>query len=231
MTISTFILSVLLMQAPPFESDIKKFEAQDAVRPPEKGGVVFVGSSSIRLWSSLAKDFPEYNVINRGFGGSQMSDSVRYAHRIVTPYSPKLVVIFAGTNDISSGKSAQTVLSDFQAFVAKVREKLPQVPIVYIGITPAPSRWDKVEEVKQANVAIAAYAKSGLKLYFVDTFNKFLGKDGKPREEFFVDDRLHLSTAGYLLWKDAVGKVVREALPSPISPSLPRQASSHESCL
>lgn len=189
---------------PPFESDIKKFEAADAKKPPAKGGIVFVGSSSIVRWKTLRKDFPGYNVINRGFGGSEASDSVRYAQRIVTPYEPKMVVFFAGTNDIANGKSAETVFADYCAFVAKVHEKLPNVPIAYISISPAPSRWDKVETIKKANSLIRDYAQSHRYLRFVDIFPLMLDEKGEPRPELFVEDRLHMNEKGYAIWKKAL---------------------------
>lgn len=208
MKLLSALLLAFLIQAPPFEEDIKKFEASDAKNPPAKGGVVFVGSSSIRLWKTLKEDFPRYNVINRGFGGSQIADSVRYAHRIVTPYQPKMVVFFAGTNDVASGRSANELFSDYQAFVKKVREKLPTVPIAYISITPAPSRWDKVDVMRSANVQIETYAREGKNLVFVNVFKEFLTAEGKPRPELFVEDQLHMNEKGYAIWKKAVGPIL-----------------------
>ena len=189
---------------PPFEADIKKFEAADVANPPAKGGIVFVGSSSIVMWKSLKEDFPGYNVINRGFGGSQISDSVRYAQRIVTPYEPKMVVFFAGTNDLASGKSAETVFADYKAFVGKVREKLPTVPIAYISISPAPSRWSNVETIKKANSLIKEYAGKERNLKFIDVFSLMLDEKGGPRPELFGSDQLHMNEKGYAIWKKAV---------------------------
>ncbi|HEY2343709.1 MAG TPA: GDSL-type esterase/lipase family protein, partial [Chthoniobacteraceae bacterium] len=120
--------------APRFASEIAAFEKSDAEHPPEKGAVLFIGSSSIRLWKSLAQDFPNQHVLNRGFGGSEISDSIGYIDRIVVPYAPRLIVMYAGGNDIHSGKSAERVIDDFKTFVEKVRGKLPNVPIDYISI-------------------------------------------------------------------------------------------------
>jgi lysophospholipase L1-like esterase len=192
----------------PFESDIEKFEAQDAKNPPAPGGIVFVGSSSIVRWKTLKEDFPGYNVINRGFGGSQVSDSVRFADRIVTPYKPTMIVFFAGTNDIAAGKSADTVFHDYKAFVDKVRVALPSVTIAYISISPAPSRWSKLDEIKKANGLIQAYSAHGQKLLFVDTFPQMLTADGGPRPELFVADQLHLSPKGYAIWVNAVRPIL-----------------------
>ena len=199
------------VQKPPFEEDILKFEAEDKANPPVKGGVVFVGSSSIRLWKTLASDFPKHHVVNRGFGGSQMSDSVRYAHRIVTPYEPKMIFVFAGTNDIAAGKSPEQVRDDFRAFVGRVRQKLPKVPIRYIAITPAPARWDKIEEVRGANRLVREFTRQAPHLVFVDTFRFFVDDKSGPRPDLFVGDRLHLSEKGYAVWKREVGRYMPRA--------------------
>lgn len=192
----------------PFESDIERFEVQDRVQPPAPGGVVFVGSSSIVRWTTLAEDFPGYNVINRGFGGSQISDSIRFAKRIVTPYKPSMVVFFAGTNDIASGKSAQTVFEDFQQFVSVVRSDSATVPIVYISITPAPSRWKQLDAVKTANRLIKDYCRHHPNLRFVDLFRYYLTPQGGPRPELFVADQLHMNPDGYKFWKKAIGPLL-----------------------
>lgn len=188
-----------------WEADIQKFEAADRQSPPAKGGIVFVGSSSIVMWRTLKEDFPGYNVINRGFGGSQISDSLHFAERIVTPYEPKMVVLFAGTNDIANRRTADQVFADYQAFVAKVRAKLPDVRIAFIAITPAPSRWDKVEEMKKANQLVRDYTLTHDNLVYIDTFPAMLTPDGKPRPELFIEDQLHMNASGYAIWKKIVG--------------------------
>src|SRR5687768_11213960 len=140
-----------------WEKEIATFEQQDRENPPPKGGVVFVGSSSIRMWKTLKQDFPDHQVLNRGFGGSQMSDSVHFADRIVVPYEPSMVVVYAGGNDINAGKAPEEVSEAFKAFVEKVHAKLPQTEIAYISIAGNPARWAQVEKVKAANEQIAAY--------------------------------------------------------------------------
>jgi lysophospholipase L1-like esterase len=192
----------------PFEADIKRFEAADAKNPPAKGGIVFVGSSSIVLWKTLKEDFPGYNVINRGFGGSQVSDSVRFARRIVTPYKPKMIVFFAGTNDIAGGKSAETVFNDYRAFVDIVRSELPTTRIAYISISPAPSRWSKLEEVKKANSLIRDYSLKERDLIFVDVFSSMLDEKGGPRPDLFGPDQLHMNPTGYAIWRKLVAPLL-----------------------
>jgi len=196
--------AIAAAQQPPFEEDIRRFETEDAKNPPKKGGIVFVGSSSIRMWDSLSRDFPGHHVINRGFGGSQISDSVRNAHRIVTPYEPRMVVFFAGTNDLASGKSSTQVFADYRAFVAAVRSKLPNAKIAYLSITPAPSRWSNLHEVKRANALIRDYSHRQRGLLFVDMFDKFLTPAGGPRPELFIADQLHMNPRGYAIWAETV---------------------------
>lgn len=197
-----------------FERDIRRFEEADLIHPPEKGGIVFVGSSSIRLWRTLAQDFPGRNVINRGFGGSQVIDNIRFAHRIVTPYEPRMVVFFAGTNDIADGRSAETVLAHYKAFVGKIREKLPETKIAYIAITPAPSRWDKVKTIQRANELIEAYCQTQPNLTFIDTASHMVDETGGPRPDLFVDDRLHLNEKGYEIWKQVIGPILDREAPA-----------------
>jgi len=188
----------------PFEPEIVHFEEMDAKNPPVPGGIVFVGSSSIRRWTTLQEDFPGRNVLNRGFGGSQTSDSVYYAERIVIPYKPSMVVFFAGTNDIAAGKTAETVFTDYKAFVDKVHQALPNIPILYLSITPAPSRQNKWDEDMKANQLIKDYCKTDRSLKFVDMYKQFLTKQGGPRPELFVEDQLHMNPAGYAIWVKAV---------------------------
>lgn len=211
LSLASFLVAQTITE-PPFESDIRKFEAEDVVHPPTAGGIVFVGSSSIVRWKTLAKDFPEYNVINRGFGGSEIADSVRYVDRIVTPYKPVMVVFFAGTNDIAAGKSAQTVLNDYREFVTKVHAKLPKTDIAYLSISPAPSRWDKLETMKEANLLIQEYANSREHLIFVNLYLLMVTDKGGPRPELFVEDQLHLSPLGYEIWAREVRKILPKHL-------------------
>jgi|GEM_PF-225103 len=192
------------LSLPPFEADIERFEAEDYKKAPAKGGIVFVGSSSIVRWKTLKEDFPGLNVLNRGFGGSEVADSVRYAQRIVTPYEPRMVVFYAGTNDIANGKTGEKVFGDYRAFVAKVREKLPSVPIAYISIAPSPSRQAKWDQFRKANSLIKDFSASEKGLAFIDIFPLMLDEKGGPRPELFVEDQLHMNPKGYAIWKKAV---------------------------
>jgi lysophospholipase L1-like esterase len=183
----------------PWEAAIAEFEAADSISPPPAGEIVFVGSSSIRLWD-VQKYFPGLTVVNRGFGGSRLSDAVRYAERIVIPYKPRIVVVYAGDNDIYGGALAEQVAVDFEQFVRLLRAKLPEVRIVFIGIKPSLQRWGVIERMRAANELIRGFAEHDDNVAFVDVDHAMLGWDETPRRELFVADGLHLTAHGYELW-------------------------------
>jgi lysophospholipase L1-like esterase len=185
-----------------WESTIRKFEAHDRMQPPPADIVVFTGSSSITLWSTLEQDMAPLPVINRGFGGSHMNDVVYYAPRLVVAYRPRAVVLFAGTNDIAGTKpkTAQEVFDGYRAFVGVVHTALPDTPIYYISITPTPSRWKLWPIVQEANRLIREHAAGDPCLHFIDMTDVILGADGKPDRSLFRLDRLHPNKKGYAVW-------------------------------
>jgi len=192
-----------------FEADIQKFEEQDRQTPPPDRPILFVGSSSIRLWD-LQRSFPELPVINRGFGGSQISDVLQYTDRIVLRYKPKQIVFYAGDNDLASGKSAETVVEDFARFVARVHAALPETPIVFITIKPSKSRWKLWDEAQAANRRIKVQAEFDKLLTVLDIAPLILGDDGEPNLELFRDDKLHLNEKGYERLTEAVKPLLVE---------------------
>lgn len=193
-----------------WESAIRAFEEQDRKSPPPVNAILFLGSSSIRGWD-LPKYFPGIKAINRGFGGSHISDSVEFASRIVIPCKPRVIVFYAGDNDIAAGKSAETVLKDFKTFARIVHENLPKTQIVFISIKPSIQRWRLVGEMRKANKLIQTFTEADERLRYVDIDSPMIGKDGKPRPELFVDDGLHLNAAGYKLWTSLVLPHLRAA--------------------
>ncbi|PAW82764.1 MAG: hypothetical protein B9S33_14685 [Pedosphaera sp. Tous-C6FEB] len=192
-----------------WQKDMDAFAKLDATNAPVKGGIVFVGSSSIRLWKSLAQDFPEHKVVNRGFGGSEVFDSVNYFDRAVLPHQPRLIVLYAGGNDINAGKSAEQVAADFTNLVAVVKKKLPGTRVAYISIAGNPARWKQVDTVRDANSRIEAITKADPQLAFINVFAPMLGPDGLPKPDIFVADKLHMNEKGYAIWKEVVGPFLK----------------------
>lgn len=190
-----------------WEPEIKKFEEADRVSPPPKGAALFVGSSSFRMWKTLAEDFAGIPVINRGFGGSEMEYLVRYADRIILPYEPRAVLVYAGDNDLANTKAPkepERVLDEYKALVGKIRAKMPDVPIGYVSVKASIKRWNIADKIRALNSAIAAYSAGEKGLFFVDVFTPMLGADGMPRKELFLGDGLHMNREGYALWTSLI---------------------------
>lgn len=186
-----------------WEPKIRQFEEQDRKAMPPTGGILFVGSSSIVGWK-VDECFPGLPVINRGFGGSQIADSVHFADRIILPYRPKVIVLYAGDNDVASGKSPEEVLRDYRQFVAKVHAGLSETRIVFVAIKPSIRRWSLVDKMREANRLIRAVTEKDKRLVYVDVDGPMIGDDGKPRAELFKSDGLHLNAKGYKLWSALV---------------------------
>ena len=191
------------VSSPAWETDMQRFEAADAQSPPPRGGVLFIGSSSIRFWDTLAQDFPGVPVINRGFGGSELRDSTWYADRIIVPYAPRQILIYAGDNDLNAGRTPQQLRADFVAFVERVRRDLPKAKIAYISTKPSPSRAQQLSVQREANTLIAAEAQR-LGVDYIDIFTPMLDASGQPDESLFIEDRLHMNRAGYVIWQRAI---------------------------
>jgi lysophospholipase L1-like esterase len=191
-----------------WQSEIAQLVANDSAHPPPQRGVLFVGSSSIRMWTRLADDFPGVPVINRGFGGSAIADSTYYADRIVIPYRPRLVVMYAGDNDIAEGDSPAQVCDEFKAFVARVRRALPGTAIIYISIKPSLARAAWWPQMREANRLIADWSRRQAGITFVDVAARMLDANGKPRAELFRADGLHMDAAGYAIWVQALKPVL-----------------------
>ncbi len=191
--------------AAPWDAAFAAFAAADAANPPAAGGVLFVGSSSIRLWSDLAKQFKSLPVvINRGFGGSQLSDCVKNLSRLVLRYRPRTVLVYAGDNDLAAGSSPKEVLRRFTAFVDGVHRELPDTNIDFISIKPSPSRIDLLPQIRATNALIRDYAAAGDNVEFIDVYTPMLDASGGPRRELFRADALHLNADGYALWKAVI---------------------------
>lgn len=206
---------------PAITNVIDRWTAQDMLDPVEPGGVVFVGSSSIRRWEALAKDFAGYRIVQRGFGGTRFSEINPLLHRIVTPYRPSAVVVFAGANDIrAEGKTGEQVLADFLTFVAGVRAELPDAAVCFIEITPAPVYFSNAKHNARritANQLIKDHCESdpeaNLHFFAVGVhFDKIRVADPFAWSAYFPDG-LHLNPAGYARWTEAMLPALEAVVP------------------
>lgn len=195
-----------------FEDAITAFEAQDAQAMPPEGSILFIGSSSIRFWSSMEQDFAPLPVINRGFGGAHIFHVISNFDRLVPKYEPAAIVFFCGTNDLSAGKSLERVLSDFDKFTAMVKASLPGTPIVVISYKPSPARWDGREQGIAFSNAQKARADRDPDMHFVNITQDMLGPDGMPRDELFIFDKLHINEKGYAIWTKRLKPVLEDIL-------------------
>jgi lysophospholipase L1-like esterase len=199
---------VALAQSGAWDAELAAFEQQDKAGVAT-GGILFVGSSSIRLWD-LAKYFPAAHAVNRGFGGSAIVDSIEHVDLLVLRHKPRIVVFYAGDNDIAAGRTPEDVAADFRIFVGKVRAALPQTRIAFIGIKPSVQRWASIDRIRKANLLIRQYCDADDRLGFIDVDGPMLGWDARPRRDLFVADGLHLSPKGYALWTTLVQPFIEE---------------------
>lgn len=189
----------------PFASEINEFKKQDKVKFPKPNSIVFVGSSSFNFWKSMQQDFPEYPVINRGFGGSELVHAIMYANQIILPYKPKQIVIYSGENDLAVGNvPADSVLARFEKLFNIIRTKYPKVSVVYVSIKPSPSRQHLMPEMVKANKMISDFLKKKKGTKFIDIYPLMLDAQGNPRKELFVEDMLHMNASGYAIWIKAI---------------------------
>lgn len=184
-----------------FQAEVDQLVAVDEKNPTEPGGVVFVGSSSIRMWD-LKKSFPDQEFLNRGFGGSQICQSTHFFDVLVAKHEPRLVVFYAGDNDIAGGKSPEQVQKDFRAFAWNLKKELPWTKLVYIAIKPSIARWKLADKMREANKLIAADCERHPDFAFVDVWPVMLNDKGEPRTDIFLEDGLHMNEKGYAEWAE-----------------------------
>ena len=182
-----------------FENVVRLYEAGDKTNPPPRNTILLAGDSQFYRWKTLNEDLPGYTVINRGIDSFETSDLLYFADRIVLPYQARLIILHIGGNDVHGGKSAEQVLADFKALVAKVRAVQPTVPIAFSSMTPGPSRWEESGRRKEANQVIKNYIATQPGLLFIDLWDAMLTPEGKPRMDLWVADGVHPNHAGYLL--------------------------------
>ena len=203
-----FLLSFAFANAQnaPFYSEIQSFKKQDSINFPTKHAILFLGSSSFRKWEDVQKYFPDYTIINRGFGGSTIPDAIRYADDIIFPYQPKQILIYEGDNDLASSDkiTPDSVLNRFEKLFTLIREKLPNTSIAFVAIKPSPSRQKLMPKMQEANSLIKNFLKNKKNAAFIDVYHKMLNKDGTPIKDIFLEDELHMNAKGYAIWQKAI---------------------------
>ena len=192
-----------------WQKELEAFAREDQERSPKEGGIVFVGSSSIRLWE-VERFLPGLGVVNRGFGGSEMSDVLEHLDRLVLVHRPRMVVLYAGDNDIAAGEDPAQVSEEFAELARRLHQSLPDTRLVYLSIKPSLARWQLFPQMQQANAAIERYCRRHDRCQFVDVSRVMLNDEGKPRADLFADDGLHLSQPGYRLWSDLVRPLLQD---------------------
>lgn len=228
MTRNKFLLTVLLIitactplktyrekpEVKAWEDDIRKFEQLDISKSYPDDAIMFAGSSSIRLWSTIGTDMEPYNVIQRGYGGAKLSDFAVYADRIIYPHPCRAIVIFIA-NDITGDKADKTpgeAARLFRQTLYIIRRKYEDIPVFWISVTPTMSRWNVWPEIQQENRMIERICGHHHNTYFINTEKYFLNSNGLPKTELFVSDKLHLNQEGYKIWAGIIKKELDKVL-------------------
>lgn len=194
-----------------FEEEINRFEEWDSKNSFPEDAILFVGSSSIRMWKT-ADAFPGVPVINRGFGGSHFSDLLYYYDSLVLPYDPSVVVLYEGDNDVASGKTNDQVYEDYLEFMDRLTSDFPDAKFVFVPIKPSSSRWEMWPQMKEANQRIKDYINQNDQFYYADLAAPLLKPDGTPDDSLFLDDQLHLNEKGYAKWNSAIRPVLEQLM-------------------
>lgn len=206
-----FLIGVFsFANAQPFAEEITVFKQQDSISFPSKSQILFIGSSSFTNWKDVQDYFPKHKILNRGFGGSSLTDVMFYADKIIFPYQPKQIVIYCGENDIAgdSTVTGKIVFERFQQLFLMIRKELPKVPVAYISMKPSPARWYLKEKVIQGNKLIQQFLKTKPKTGFINVWPQMLNGAGEPKEELFLEDKLHMNKSGYAIWQKLIQPIL-----------------------
>jgi lysophospholipase L1-like esterase len=199
------LIASVASQAQPFADEIATFKKQDSISFPAANEILFVGSSSFTNWKDVQNYFPAYKILNRGFGGSSLTDLIRYANDVIIPYKPKQIVFYCGENDIAgdTAVTGKTVFERFKQLYKIIRSKLGGVPMAYISMKPSPSRWELRHKMKDGNRRIEKFLKKKRQM-FINVWPAMLDETGKPKEEIFLEDKLHMNAKGYAIWQKII---------------------------
>jgi lysophospholipase L1-like esterase len=208
---SLFFL-LFLSNAQPFAAEIAAFKKQDSISFPPKNAILLVGSSSFTNWKEVQLYFPKYTIVNRGFGGSSLTDLIRYQRDIIFPYQPKQIIIYCGENDLAESDTvtAKMVYYRFEKLYFSIKKQLPRVPVVFISLKPSPSRWNLRYKMVETNNMIKKFLFKTTGNQFIDVYYSMLDKDGVPIKEIFLDDKLHMNAKGYAIWQKLIEPVLKK---------------------
>jgi len=206
----SFVFTISLVavaQEHAYSNEIKNFKKEDSIAPQAKGQILFVGSSSFRMWKNLQSYFPKHHVINRGFGGSTLTDVIYFANDIIFPYQPKQVVIYCGDNDLAASESitADSVANRFERLFSLIRTNLPAAKVSYVSIKPSPSRRSLLPKMVEANTLIKSFLKKQPNTSYIDVFKPMMHHD-EIRSDIFMSDSLHMNEKGYTIWQKKIKK-------------------------
>jgi lysophospholipase L1-like esterase len=191
-----------------FDAEVNQVVAADTL-VNKNNVILFTGSSSIRLWKDLALDYPEHNIVNRGFGGSEMHDLLYFANKLILPYNPKVIFIYEGDNDINSGKAPDQILQTADSLLVTIRKTLPTTPIIFISSKPSVARWHIKSKYEVYNKKLKSWTRSNENVEFADIWTPMLDRQGNVRTYLFIEDRLHMNKNGYAIWARVLRKYLR----------------------
>lgn len=212
---SVLLLCPLTAQVNPFEPDIRAFERADSLARPAKGQILLYGSSTMVMWRTFREDLAGFPVVNRGFGGSEMSDAIYFFDRVVLPLEPSWILLYEGDNDLNnSGKSPEQVYADFKTFMTLVQQKLPNTKVAVFSLRPSLAREHLMPQQRKVNALFKKYCRKHPKnAYFIDLYATLLTPEGKPNGDYLLDDKLHLNAKGYAVWARATRDFLQKHYP------------------
>lgn len=210
----TLVTSLFAQKEHPFENEIRAFERLDSIAPPATGQVLLYGSSTMRLWTTCAQDLDGFQVVRRGFGGSEMSDAVYYFDRVVLPLRPSWILLYEGDNDLwNSKKTPEQIFADYLVFMQLVKEKLPGTRVAIYSLRPSLARESAMLQQRKLNAMFKKYCRQHRKTArYIDVYDLLLTPEGRPNGELLVEDKLHMNAKGYAVWTKATRDFLKKSL-------------------
>jgi len=203
------LFSVSVYAQNPFEREIVAYEKQDSISMPKKDQILFLGSSSFRLWKSFDADMQGIPAFNRGFGGSTLKDALYYFDRMVVKYQPSWIFMYEGDNDIAKGESPEFIRDEFVDFSTRLKKVLPKTKLVFVAARPSLARTSNLQKQRDLNSLIQAVVKEQKGLYYLDMHNPFFNADGTLMQDIFVADKLHLNEKGYQIFAEQIKNFIK----------------------